>query len=68
LPRQTFLKIIRAGESPAAAGEVAYEPSQIASSRRHGKQIDLWMALIELLNICEQPVATTQDKGGSMAL
>jgi hypothetical protein len=48
--------------------EAAYGPSQIISSRRRGKQIDLWMALIELFNMCEQPVAMTQDKGGSMAL
>jgi hypothetical protein len=46
----------------------AYGPSQIISSRRRGKQIDLWMALIEQFNMCEQPVAMTQDKGGSMAL
>jgi hypothetical protein len=48
--------------------EAAYGPSQIISSRRRGKQIDLWMALIEQFNMCEQPVAMTQDKGGSMAL
>jgi hypothetical protein len=48
--------------------EAAYGPSRIISSRRCGKQIDLWMALIEQFNMCEQPVAMTQDKGGSMAL
>jgi hypothetical protein len=48
--------------------EAAYGPSQIISSRRRRKQIDLWMALIEQFNMCEQPAAMTQDKGGSMAL
>jgi hypothetical protein len=48
--------------------EAAYGPSRIISSRRRGKQIDLWMALIEQFNMGEQPVAMTQDKGGSMAL
>jgi hypothetical protein len=48
--------------------EAAYGPSQIISSRRRAKQIDLWMALIEKFNMCDQAIAMTQDKGGSMAL
>jgi hypothetical protein len=58
----------RAASESLPPPEAAYGPSQIISSRRRGKQIDLWMALIEQFNICKQPVAMTQDKGGSMAL
>jgi hypothetical protein len=62
----SFPKPAAAGESPPPP-EAAYGPSRIISSRHRGKQIDLWMALIEQFNICEQPAAMTQDKGGSMA-
>jgi hypothetical protein len=48
--------------------EAAYGPSQIISSRRRLKQIDLWMALTGQFNTCEQPVEIARDKGGSMAL
>jgi hypothetical protein len=64
---QIFPETRAAGESPPPP-EAAYGPSQIISSRHCGKQIDLWMALIEQFNMCEQAVAMTQDKGGSMAL
>jgi hypothetical protein len=67
LPRPTLSRTRAAGESPSPP-EAAYGPSQFISSRRREKQIDLWMALIEQFNMCEQPVAMTQDKGGSMAL
>jgi hypothetical protein len=57
-----------AGESPSPP-DAAYGPSRIISSRRRRKQIDLWMALIEQINACEQPLEMTRrDKGGSMAL
>jgi hypothetical protein len=59
---------IAADESPYPP-DAAYGPSRIISSRRRRKQIDLWMALIEQINACEQPLEITQrDKGGSMAL
>jgi hypothetical protein len=49
--------------------EAAYGPSRIISSRRCRKQIDLWMALTDQINMFEQPLGMTRrDKGGSMAL
>jgi hypothetical protein len=64
---QIFPETRAAGESPLPP-EAAYGPSQIISSRRRGKQIDLWMALIEQFNTREKPVGMTRDKGGSMTL
>jgi hypothetical protein len=49
--------------------DAAYGPSWIISSRRRGKQIDLWTALTGEINMRAQPLGITgRDKGGSTAL